>query len=251
MNARCPSRTSAAHAAFLGVVACLLAPTPCQAFAKANGSLVSSIEIVASGGALLFADPWTGEAFADADGAFDFDSGDAPSAFASSAYAEASASAASLVASASSAFDIPSDVAAFSFATGRGSLFNSFMVTGGSGDVEVTFTATLSGNVSVDTGPLGVFASTEAIFAMELDGDLLGIFQTSLLIGPSASDAASISDSISASRILQFDTLYFFYAEADSESSGLTTVPEPSTLLAGLVAIAIALARLRPRRGEA
>ena len=102
------------------------------------------------------------------------------------------------------------------------------MITGGTGTVDVAFSVDLTGNMSVFTDECGLFADTEVIFGMELDGSPVLFFWDFLHIGASDSDARSISETLSTTVSLEFDTNYFLYLETDSESEA-AAVPEPST----------------------
>lgn len=221
------------------VFGCLsLCPSNALALALAQSSLsFSNLSITSGSGVLSFFDPWSAEAFADADGfgVFDatFDGATTALASSSSTFATASASAnpLQLTGVASSSVNIPDGVAASSFGTGRSSLYNTFIVTGGTGSVNVTFSAALAGNLNVLTNNVGVSARTETVFALELDGSSVLFKFDVLSIGPNSAQSLSIATTLTASRTLLFDTPYFVFVEADSESRAVTTVPDSSTAL--------------------
>jgi len=124
----------------------------------------SSLQIIPDSGTVVYLDSWTAEAFAQAQNSlgqlvnqFDSSTGGNATANAAVSFAtsHASASAVNVGATASSRANIPGTTTAQVSATGLGTLFNIFMVTGGTGDVNVNFSVNLTGNLNVFTDAFG------------------------------------------------------------------------------------------------
>lgn len=79
---------------------------------------------------------------------------------------------------------------------GRGSLLNEFVITGGLGTVDVDFSANLLGDLYVFTDECGLFAITEVIFGLELDGNPILFHHDLLAIGPNSSDRLPVSEAL-------------------------------------------------------
>jgi hypothetical protein len=216
-----------------------------------------NLTITSASGSISFAGPWTADAFAAAEGVstFDISFDGITSASASSAFgfAQASSGAAPMTLSgaADSEISIPDGAApSFSFATGRSSLSNSFTVSGGAGSVGVTFSVDLVGQLAVATSELGVMAKAETVFALELDGNPVLFRADSFSIGSEASQSATFATTLVSSQTLEFDTPYFLFVQSDSESSGVSTVPDSPTALTNLTLIGVLVLEtfLRRRR---
>lgn len=197
---------------------------------------ISNLQINPASGTVIFLDPWSSTAFAEAqnslgewDAQFDSNIGGSALANATVTYANASggANGLSLTANAGSNVFIPGSIEAAAAAIGRGTLFNSFMITGGVGDVNVTFSLGMIGALQVMTDQFGQLAETEVIVSLELDGDSVLYYRDHLLIGPSSSDMRTSPTALTGMRTLQFDAPYFLLAEADSESRGINTPIRP------------------------
>ena len=243
---------------FILVLLCgalLFLPQKVTATAIATSNLAfSNLQIVPNSGSVELLDFWFLDTFAEAHNSLgeydvdydpddDFDGNAKANAVVSFAagHGEVSGPAPdlSVAGNASSNVNIPGCDQIYADALGRGGAFNLFMITGGTGTVDVEFSVDLSGNMSVFTDDCGLFADTEVIFGMELDGSAILSFQDYLHIGPSDSDARPISETLSTTLSLEFDSYYFLYMETDSESEA-ATVPAPSTgilLFSGLCAL--------------
>jgi hypothetical protein len=227
-----------------------LTPGSVHATAIANSQIsFSNLQIVPASGTVVFLDVWTAEAFAQAQNSlgqlvsqFNSSTGGAATANATVNFATAhgDASAVNLGANASSSVNIPGTTTAAASSMGFGTLSNSFLITGGSGNVQVNFSVNLTGSLNVFTDAFGRKAETETIFDLELDGTPV-LFRNDLLsIGPNSSNSRSFSQALLDTRTLQFNTPSFIVALVDSESLGINQVPEPSSitvLLAGLVVL--------------
>ena len=227
----------------------LLTPRWVYATAIANSTIAfSNLQITPSTGTIIFLYDWTAEAFAQAQNSlgqlaqqFDSSFGGAAAANATVTFATSAgnASATNLTGSASSSVNIPGTTTAQALSVGHGTLFNFFLITDGTGDVDVNFSVDLTGNLNVFTDAFGQLAQTETIFALELEGNPILFRDDILSIGPSSSSALAFSQALQDTRTLQFDTPYFVLAEADSESQAIN-IPEPSTvtlMLAGLITL--------------
>lgn len=143
---------------------------------------------------------------------------------------------------------IPGSVDLHADTTGRGNYSALFHITGGTGPVNVDFSAVLSGLVSVLTDSYGI-ASAEAIFSLQVDGDPVLFFQSQHSIGNSDSVSDPIAAALADTRTLTYGTSYQLVIEADAETSATTTaVPEPSAFLMLLTPICYACSkRHRPK----
>jgi hypothetical protein len=173
------------------------------------------------------------------------------------ANANAAASAVALTASATSGVNIPQITAfASSGANGDpfGSLFGQFEIVGTTGSVFVQLKALLDYSQSLSTTGYGLSAFSEVIFNLllpDLSGAPVLFFDNPITIGPNDFNAAAGSPVLSAFVTLQTDTPYSFIAGVDAESSGLSQVPEPSSLfLAATVCVFSALLFARRERGR-
>lgn len=230
----------------------LVLSQPVAATAIANSSIdFANLEISPDSGTVVLLDLWTLAAFAEANNSLgeadaDFDTALSPAmanAAASVAFAAASGNATALgdppdfevTGSAASSVNIPGCDPAAAFAKGLGTLFNSFVITGGTGTVNVDFGVDISGALKVMTDDCGVKAETETIFSLELDGNPILFRHDLLSIGPNSSQTLTFSERLATTVSLDFDTEHFLLLQLDSESSGL--VPEPpmiALLLVGL-----------------
>jgi len=133
---------------------------------------------------------------------------------------------------------------------GRGGLWNDFVITGGTGPgpVDVDFYVDLSGVLSVFTDECGLFAETEVIFGLELDGTPILFHRDRIAVGPNDSDSLLVSETLYTTVPLEFEVPYFLYLEVDSESAG-AVIPEPATLSLMLVGLGGLIIGHRKRRG--
>ena len=109
--------------------------------------------------------------------------------------------------------------------------------------VDVTFTALLNASQTLFTDPLGISAFSEVTFALDLpdlgdSGDDFLYFVNPETIGPDSSDSASSTPTLSETASLLTNTTYIFFLEADAESNGINSTPEPVSLM--LIAGALA-----------
>jgi hypothetical protein len=231
----------------------LLLLYPCNANADAlalSSISFSNLQITASTGSVVFGGPWTSEGFAqsqDSLGAmnprFTSSGGGTSTAATTVPYANAlgSANAGTLNGSASSQVNLTGITDPTSGnSVGQGTLQNVFMITGGTGSTTVAFSTVLAGLLQMTTDSSAIGESTEAIFNLTLNSDSVLFFGSMLTGGLGFNSTTPISQTLSQTLTLSFDTPYFLTIQSDAESSAISTatVPEPSTLpmmLVGLV----------------
>jgi len=226
--------------------------SPCNAVATAiaNSQIsFSNLQIIPTSGTVVLLDSWEADAFAQAQNSlgqlanqFNTSIGGATAADAAVNFAtgHADASAVTLGAHANSSVTIPGMTTAQAISTGRGTLSDSFFITGGTGNVQVTFSVNLSGTLNVFTDAFGRLAQTETIFDLELDGTSVLFRDDPLSIGPNSSATLPFSQTLQNTLTLQFDNPSFILAQIDSESEGINRVSEPSAIilmLCGLVGL--------------
>lgn len=213
----------------------------------------SNIGITPSSGMVVFQQPWTAEAYAQAqnslgefDAHFDTSIGGVAQASAMVAFAGAEAEAMAPIPNenfAHSDINIPNITAAAS-SLGRGTLFNTtFMITGGSGPVTVNFSVPLTTMQSLFTDDTGLLATSEVVYGLTLDGTLISFLDIPLQIGPDSSLMLNSSQTLMGTATLNFGQAYTLYEEVDSESSGINVVPEPPTVLLTLLGASTLLIR--------
>jgi hypothetical protein len=215
----------------------LLVP-PLHATAIATGSIqVTKFAITPASGTVAFGTLWTAQSFAQAqnslcacDSQFNSSLGGTAQADAMVMFAQAQAltDASTLTLTASDAVNITRGVMAAN-TVGQNNLFNTtFSITGGTGPVDVTFSALVKTAQSLFTDASGVFAMDDTSFQLTIDGQTLLFMDTSNQIGPSSSVSASFSDTLSDTITLDFDQTYSLDAYAQDDPSGYT-LPEPAS----------------------
>jgi hypothetical protein len=156
-------------------------------------------------------------------------------------------------AGAASVANIPGCDEIQALSAGRGAVSNTFMIIGGTGEVEVDFGAAISGMLEVFTDHCGLLAATEVFFGLELDGASLLSFHLPLAIGPNDHRIVPFAGQLETTRVLLFNTPYFLHIEVDSESEAIT-VPEPATVTLLVIGLALFVVRRVPfilnRRGQ-
>lgn len=232
-------------APFVAAFACVLVLHAAHATVITDSSLtISGITITPSAGTITI-DPWTADASASANNSLGqsvgrFDSS-ASVALANAAITFANASALSnataLSISAASAVNLPGTLNQAA-STGLGDLFTFFLITGGTGDVDVTFAMNLSGSQHAFANAVGSFRS-ELVAVLELDGDPVLFRDDILQGGPNFPDTVkTFGTQLQGTRTLSFDTPYFVFVQADSESSGIN-LPEPTGLILVLTGLGL------------
>lgn len=251
--------TSKRWPALVFVAACLLGvPLQAGAMAIANSTLdYKNLTITPSAGTLSLDGAWVLEALAHADNSIevpndDFSSSISPDTVTASAavtWASANGTASAsdppalvVTGSAMSDVNIPGCGPAAAFSNSRGTLFNSFTISG-TGSVAVVFSTDISGLLHAMTDACGVFATTETIFHLDVDGTPVLFSDQILSIGPNDSQTLSFSTTLTNNAdplMLDAGVSHILILEADSESSGQVQVPEPPAgllLISGLGAL--------------
>lgn len=233
--------TSATGSLILAVLCVFPASLRADVIVSTSLSL-SELQISPSSGSLQILSPLIASAFAQAQDSL----GGLDQHFNSVGDGTTSASALTLLATASGAASAPlldangssginiSAIGAAASSVGRGSLSGSFEIIGTAAPVTVQFRAMLQTDQSLSTPVTGQSATSEVIFNLDLP-DLpnqpLLFFDNPLQIGPNDSISSMTSPTLTASVVLDPNTPYSLITEVDAESSGLNTVPEPSSLL--------------------
>jgi len=241
--------SSASRVRFAGVYAVpflfllassLLSVVPLQASSVATSSIsINNLTITPSSGSVVFMNPWTAEAFDQAQNSL----GDNQSQFNTSlggiahssasvqfASGQSSADAMNMILMASAETNIPGTFVAAASSVSRADIFNStFMITGGTGAVNVSFGAMLNSLQNLMTDASGLLASSEVVFALTIDGNVILFLDSPNQIGPNSSLSVPISQELSNSMMLNYNQDYTIRLEADAENSG-QNVPEPSTI---------------------
>jgi hypothetical protein len=205
----------------------------------------SNLQILPAAGTIQFG-TWTAQAFAQANNSLGELQADFQSSVGGQVQAAAlangrgTASGITLTASADSHGNIPGTTFAAASSVGRAGLFTSVLITGGTGAVDVVFSLGMAGLLHGFADEFGSF-ETELVATLEVDGTPTLFDRFTLAGGPNFPDTTQlISKNLSATQSLAFDTSFFVFVEADSESK-LSNVPEPATfvlVLTGLGAVA-------------
>lgn len=237
-------------ALFLVIVSLVLAPA-LHATAIATGSIsVTNLTITLSSGTVTYGSPWTAQSFAQAqnslcgcDSQFNSSVGGTAQADAMVAFAQAHAltDAAGLTLSASDAVNISGAGVMAANAIGQSTLFNTtFSITGGSGSVDVTFSALLNMAQFLFTDPNGVFAMDETSFQLSLDGQTVLFMDLANSIGSNSSLSDSFSGTLTDTVTLNFnqDHTLTGFAEDDPSSYNTPEPPAGSMMLLGAALIA-------------
>jgi hypothetical protein len=239
------------HVAWLFVtlaVYVMLAP-PMHATAIATGSIqVTNFTITPASGTVVFSGLWTAQAFAEAqnsfsccDSQFSSSAGGIAQADAMVTFAQAHSltDASALTLSAADAANIPFGVIAAS-TIGQGDLSNTFMITGGTGTVNVTFSALVSFTQVLFTDASGVFAMDDTSYQLTIDGQTVLFMDASNQIGPNSSFSISSSGTSTDSMTLNFGESYFVdsYAQDDPNAYNMPEPPSGSLLLLGATLLA-------------
>jgi len=228
---------------------------------------MTSLTITAGSGTVVF-DPTstTSEAFAQAQNSFggfdqDYNSGlgtkVTSNAMVQFACGKALADPVSLVLNSYSNVNIPQEPLGFVAASSQGTadIYNTnFMITGGTGTVNVTFDAFLKWVQTLMTNTQGINATSEVVFSLQLYGNnganTVLFLDSPLMIGSNASASIQqLNYELKNSIMLDYDEDYEIYIETDAESSG-QSMPEPSTiaLLFGGPAITFARRWIKAKR---
>ena len=251
----CVQRSISVVPLFLLAISLLLAP-PLLAESDSSSSIsLTSLTITPASGSVVFTDPWSAEVFAQAQnslGGFNqnFNSSIGSqvqtNAFVQFATGQALADPVNLVLSAGSTVNIPTIPIGFVSASSQGTadLFNSsFMITGGTGQVNVTFNAMLNSLQTLFTDVHGISATSEVIFTLAINGQVVLFRDSPLMIGSNMFAQLPFNGSVGPnSMMLDYGVPYTIFLELDSETGG-QSMPEPSTIALLIGGPALAFAR--------
>ena len=116
-------------------------------------------------------------------------------------------------------------------ALGQFVLSNTFIVTGGTGSVDVTLALTLETIQALPLDQFDFFGSSQVTFELTVDGTT--IFSYDNLISSSTPDSftlVQLSEVLSRTITLQFDTPHTITLTGTARSAGSAEIPEPATL---------------------
>ena len=213
---------------------------------------ISDFTMTSSSGMIVFLDPWTAEAFAQAQNSlggnnsqYNSSLGGLAQASASVQFASAqsSADALNLIQMSSGGVNIPGGLIAAS-AVGQETLYNMFEITGAGGPVNVTFGVLLNSMQSLLTDSSGLFAGSEVAFTLSVDGQVVLFQDIANQIGPNGSWNYTFSGELTNTIPLYENQWYEITAFADQEDSGGGQTPEPPTIALALAGAAVGFIRL-------
>jgi len=222
----------------------MLSVRPVWASSSSSSTMdLTSLTITPASGTVVF-DPTTttSEAFAQAQNSFggfdqEYNSGlgtkVTSNAMTQFACGKAAADPVNLVLNSYSNVNIPNEPIGFVAASSQGTadIYNTnFMITGGTGSVNVTFDSFLKWVQNLATNINGINATSEVVFSLAINGTQVLFLDSPLMVGSNAS--ASIENNnyeLKNSTMLNYNEDYEIYIETDAESSG-QSMPEPSTL---------------------
>ncbi|HKG98836.1 MAG TPA: PEP-CTERM sorting domain-containing protein [Pyrinomonadaceae bacterium] len=143
------------------------------------------------------------------------------------------------------------------FSVGQTILQGSFMIIGGTGNVDVNVSGLLLTTQTVMTDQFGLLAESDVLVGLHLGSSSIfpTIFST-VTIGPNSSVTLEMERQLSQVLTLQFNTLYRFDVTLSANSSGQNQapgeIPEPATvvlLVSGLGFMSGFLKKRRSRTG--
>ncbi len=237
----------------------MLAAPPLWAESDSSSSIsLSSLTITPASGSVVFTDPWSSQVFAQAQNSFggfdqNFNNGlgtivstNATVMFASGAAVADPINLLMNTSNATSMVHIPNEPIGFVAASSQGTadIFNStFMITGGTGPVNVTFNAMLNSLQTLFTDKFGINATSEVVFALTVNGNVVLFRDSPLAIGSNMFAQLPFNGNVGPNSVmLNYNQDYTIGMELDAESSG-QSVPEPSTIALLFGGPALAFAR--------
>lgn len=257
----CTRRASTYVALLLLLLAIsMLAVPPLWASSDSSSSIsLTSLSITPASGSVVFTDPWSSQVFAQAQNSFggfdqEFNSSNMSQIVSTNAavmFASGGALADPInllmnTSNATSMVHIPNEPIGFVAASSQGTadIFNStFMITGGTGSTNVTFNAMLNSLQTLMTDIHGINATSEVIFTLEVNGNVVLFRDSPLMIGSNMFAQLPFNGSVGPnSMMLNYGEPYTFFLELDAESGG-QSMPEPSTIALLFGGPALVLAR--------
>jgi hypothetical protein len=223
----------------------------------ANASIsLTSLQIVPTTGTFTLVSPWMATAFAQGQNSLgqldQHFSGPGLTANATAMVTDVTASGSAdanlLTAGASSMIDISGTGLMTASSTGQSSLTSMFEITGGTGSVNVQFTANVTRMIALSTDSFGMFAEEELISSLLLDGSQVLFSHDLASIGPNDSFSMTISGAQTQMETLQFNTVYTLgYYSDDDTYPNMNGIPEPATIWLIGVPLGLLLVRRRLR----
>ena len=212
-----------------------------RATVTSNASIsLTSLQIVPAAGTFTLVSPWMATAFAQGQnslGQLDQQfSGpgltENATAMVTDVAASGSADANLLTAGASSMIDISGMGLMTGSSTGQSSLTSMFEITGGTGSVNVQFTANVARMIALSTDAFGQFAEEELISSLLLDGNPVLSSLDLASIGPDSSFNMMVSGTQTQTETLQFNTVYSvdYVFDNDNYPNINGMIPEPATI---------------------
>ena len=230
--------------------ATLISPPLCAEAIASASVQVSNLTMTSSSGTLVFLDPWTVQAFAQAQNSlggnnsqFNSSLGGLAQANANVQFASAqsSADAINMILMGSAGVNIRGGLIAASAASEE-TLYNMFEITGVGGPVNVSFGIMLNSMQSLYTDSSGLFATSEVAFTLSVDGQVVLFNYIANQIGSNESWSNNFSGELNSTISLNENQPYQITLFADPELSG-GNAPEPPTIALALAAVAVGLVR--------
>ncbi len=247
--------TNACRYLVLSALSCLVTTAAWASSVAVSTSLSTSLTISSTGtvGISLPVDMSTFAEALDTSGGFDASASNPANAADSTlanASAAGSASASTLTGSVTANVNLPDDFIGEAYSVGDSDLSGTFEITGTTGSVNVTFSASPSVTQSLDTtGPAGQSAYSNAIFTFVVYGvnssNPILAYVNEPSIGPGVFQSYGSPSPLTDTLSLSANTIYSFDASLDAESDGVST-PEPSSV--SLVLAAVGLLAVLGRR---
>ena len=131
---------------------------------------------------------------------------------------------------------------------GRGTLSNTFMVTGVDGAVDVNISAFLSSLQIVSTDEFGAAAHSQIVISLLVDSIPVFSMAFPLTIGTNSMDTVLTIQQLAGAITVQGNTQHTITISAQATSSGADAIPEPATAVLLLSGLGFMTGLIRKRR---